>query len=183
MHVFQARHHGVTPEFHPVSGGIQVLLAARKANSQILSFTGMGKSRHRAISHILSVVMMTLITVSMASVVMLWGLNEVAVSRDSFSASIRSRMERAQERIVIEDVHFTSASTATVYVRNTGAIRVVVDVIYVDHIAYSVNKTSIGVRSYSSLSISGLALTSGTTYPVSVATTRGTIASGSHTYQ
>jgi len=136
----------------------------------------------RAISYILSVVMMTLITTSLAGVVLVWGLNQVSTSRDSFSAAIRARMERAQERIVIEDVSFPSSSSATVYVRNSGGIRVVVDVIYVDHVAYTVTKTSIGVKEVAPVTVTGLSLTLGTTYTISAATTRGTTATGSFTY-
>lgn len=136
---------------------------------------GMRRRQRRAISYILSVVMMTLITTSMATVVLLWGLNEVGTSRDTFSSAIRARMERAQERLTVEDVYFDGSNTLTVYVRNTGGIQIVVDVVYIDHVAYTVTKTSIGVRELASITVT-VSLTSGQTYLITVATTRGSTA-------
>ncbi len=141
----------------------------------------MGRRRSRAISYILSVIMMTLVTTSLAGVVLLWGLTEVGSSRNSFSSAIRARMERAQERLVVEDVYFSSSSAATVYVRNIGSIQIVVDVVYVNHTAYAVTKTSIGVGALQSVSVTGLSLTSAT-YPITVATTRGSTSTGYWTY-
>ncbi|MBI4257465.1 MAG: hypothetical protein HY619_00780, partial [Thaumarchaeota archaeon] len=102
--------------------------------------------RKKAISYVLSVVMMTLVTTSLAAVVLLWGLNEVSTSRNSFSLAIRSRMERVQERITVENVEFNGPDSLTVHVRNSGAIQIVVDKVYVNRVGCSVGQTSIAIN-------------------------------------
>ncbi|MCL4436101.1 MAG: hypothetical protein M1387_05250 [Thaumarchaeota archaeon] len=147
----------------------------------------MRRKQRRALSYILSVVIMTLITTSMAGVVLLWGLNEVGTSRDSFSSSIRSRTERVQERLVVEDVYFVDSTHLKVYVRNTGAIQIVVDEVYVNHQAGTIaSKLSLGVQSsgyvYVDVSSTSVSLIDGQTYTINVATTRGSTVSGSWKY-
>ena len=140
----------------------------------------MRRRPRKALSYILSVVIMTLITTSMAGVVLLWGLNEVGTSRDSFSSSIRSRMERAQERLVVEDVYFVNfvngSNTLSVSVRNVGSIRIVADVVYVNHTLNLIpNKLSLGVRERATINITNPQplLGADDLVIITVATTRG----------
>ncbi len=142
----------------------------------------MRRRQRRALSYILSVVIMTLVTTSMAGVVLLWGLNEVGTSRDSFSSAIRSRMERTQERLVVEDAYFDTANdTLRISVRNVGSIRIVADVVYVNHtLALIPNKLSLGVRERATINITVTEipdldfLDTGDLALITVATTRGT---------
>lgn len=141
----------------------------------------MRRRHRRALSYILSVVVMTLITTSMAGVVLLWGMTEVGTSRDSFSSAIRSRMERAQERLVVEDAHFDSVSnTLRVSIRNVGSIGIVADVVYVNHTLNLIpNKLSLGVRERATINITNpnpSGMTSGDLALITVATTRGSSA-------
>ncbi len=143
---------------------------------------GKMRRRRRALSYILSVVIMILITTSLATVVLLWGLNEVSTSRASFSSSIRARTERVQERFVVEDVYYdTVNSRLVVYVRNTGGIQIVVDQVYVDHVAYTTAKTSLGVQEMKPVYVTGGVPSSGTR-TVNVATTRGSTVADYWTY-
>ncbi|MBI2184359.1 MAG: hypothetical protein HYU39_05305 [Thaumarchaeota archaeon] len=149
------------------------------------------RRKNKAISYILSVIMMTLVTTSLSAVVLLWGLNEVSTSRNSFSSAIRARMERVQERIVVEDVFLdVIGSTLVVHVRNAGGIQIVVDRVYVNHQSATITlvnnqagtKLSLGVSSYGNVTAtSPVTLSSGTTYTVTVATTRGSTATGQWT--
>lgn len=155
--------------------------------------SGKMRRRRRALSYILSVVIMILITTSLATVVLLWGLNEVSTSRSSFSSSIRARTDRVQEHFTVEDVRFNSTHLR-VYLRNTGAIQIVVDQVYVNHqvgtIASSSSssggtKLSLGVQALGWVDVarpSAVTLTSGQTYTVNVATTRGSTVAEYWTY-
>lgn len=147
----------------------------------------MGKGRQRkAISYILSVVLMTVVTTSLASVALLWALGQVSTSQGDFSSIINARIARVQERVVIEDVWFLNSTAVRIYVRNVGGIGIVIDTAYIDHrqiTTQSPTKLTLGINQQSSIVvIAAQTLSSGTTYTITVATTRGSTATGSHTY-
>lgn len=149
------------------------------------SMVGSSSHSQRGISYIISVLIMTLVTLSLASTVLFWSFGQVAESQSVFTSAINARIARAQERIVIENVKFTSGTQLTVYVRNVGAIGVVVDAVYVNQQAATVSsKVSLAIQTSGGVTatVSGITLTSGTTYTIAVATTRGTVNVGTFTY-
>lgn len=100
-------------------------------------------------------------------------------------------MDRAQERLTIEDVNFTSPTTATVYVRNVGGIQIVVDQIYIDHIQGTItqvktsgstfssgSKLSLPMRGLGAVQISFTAPSCSGARTVTAATSRGSTATG-----
>jgi FlaG/FlaF family flagellin (archaellin) len=144
------------------------------------------RRQRRAISYILSVILMTVVTTSLASVTLLWALGQVSISQSDFSGAINARAARIQERIVIEDVRFINSTAIRIYIRNVGGIGVVMDTAYIDHrqiSSQSPTKLSLGINQQNYVDvITAQTLSSGTTYRVTVATTRGSTATGSHTY-
>lgn len=136
----------------------------------------------RAISHILSVMMMTLITTALSTTVLYWGLTEIGESRTTLSGAMESRMDRIKQSIVIEDVKRISDTSIRIYVRNIGAVHVIIDTVYVNHTAatsLSPEKLSLAVQEVSymdavfSLSDFPDGFSAGTTQLVRVPTTRG----------
>jgi hypothetical protein len=128
---------------------------------------------------------MTLVTLSLASTVLFWSFGQVAESQSVFTSAINARIARAQERIVIENVKFTSSTQLTVYVRNAGAIGVVIDAVYVNQTAttgLSPTKLSLPIQVSGGITATISGLRAGTTYTISVATTRGTTYVGTFTY-
>jgi hypothetical protein len=142
---------------------------------------------------------MTFVTVSMASVVLVWSIGQVSESQNVFSSAINARVERAMERFVIEDVQFLSAGASLttpavtcpagsngcllVYIRNVGSIQLVVDAAYInnqlaDQSTYSSSsnspKLSLGMQQLGYIFVrSPLTLSVGTTYQIASASTRG----------
>lgn len=89
-------------------------------------------------------------------------------------------MDRAQERLTIEDVNFTSPSTATVYIRNIGAIQIVVDQVYIDHSQGTItgSKLSLPIRGLGAVQVTFSAPACSGARTVTVATSRGSTATG-----
>lgn len=145
--------------------------------------------RHKinGLSYILSVVMMTLVIASLSSVVLLWGIGQVNESQSSYSLAIDARKDRAQERLVVENVNFISIGDGEVIVsvRNIGKVQIVIDQIYANHTILMISsKLVLGVQKNGNItatfdSISPLA--EGTYYFI-VATSRGTTYADYYTY-
>ncbi|MFC1753993.1 hypothetical protein ACFL96_11485 [Thermoproteota archaeon] len=109
----------------------------------------MRKRRHSGLSYILSVVMMTLVTASLASVVLLWGIGQVNESQSNYGLAIDARKDKAQERLVIENVEFnaTGINETRIFVRNVGKVQIVIDQVYVNHTILNLqNKVVLGVQ-------------------------------------
>lgn len=139
----------------------------------------MRRNNVKGLSYILSVIMMTLVIVSLSSVVLLWGLGQVNESQSSYSLAIDARKDRAQERLVVENINFVANGDGEVIVsvRNVGKVQIVIDKIYANHtILNTTSKLVLGVQKNGNItatfdSISPLA--EGTYYFI-VATSRGT---------
>lgn len=139
------------------------------------------RNRRRGLSYILSVVMMTLVTTSLASVVLLWGLGQVSESQNSFGLTIRARIDKTQERMVVEDVRFIDNNTATISLRNIGKVQIVIDQIYANHTALQVpSKLVLGVQQNGNITATS-SFNAGIYYIV-VATSRGTTYEDYQTY-
>ncbi|MFQ6134556.1 MAG: hypothetical protein ACE5KU_01920 [Nitrososphaerales archaeon] len=138
----------------------------------------------RGLSYILSVVMMTLVTTSLASVVLLWGLGQVNESQSSFGLAIRARIDKTQERLVVENVEFVDNRTITVSMRNVGKVQIVIDQIYANHTALSLtpSKLVLGVQQNGNITATSSSdFVYGPLYVV-VATSRGTTYADYYTY-
>ncbi len=141
----------------------------------------------RAISYILSVMMMTLIITAISTTVLYWGLTEIGESRSALSGAMGTRMDRIKQSIVIEDVKRIDDTTLRIYIRNTGAVHAIIDTVYVNHTAatsLSPEKLSIAVQGVSyvdavfSLDDFPDGFSAGTNQLVKVPTTRGVSDSG-----
>lgn len=144
--------------------------------------------RRRGISYILSVIMMTLVMTALSASFLFWGLDQVGQSRAQFASSVRTRIDRIQERIVVEDASMLNARTLRVYVRNVGATQVVIDQMYVDRQAVTLANAKGGGAGSTRLSLAiqetnfvdvtipaGIAdLAVGQSHLLRVATNRGT---------
>ncbi len=128
--------------------------------------------------------MMTLVTTSLASVVLFWGLGQVSESQDSFGLAMRARTEKTQERLVVEDVRFVDNQTIAVSVRNVGKVQIVVDQIYANHTALSLNPTKLvlGVKQNGNITVTSVSPFSTGTFYIVVATSRGTTYADYYTY-
>lgn len=138
--------------------------------------------RKRALSYILSVVMMTLVTTSLATSVLLWGLTQVAESRTTLSSAVKARMERMQEGFVVEDVKMINTTSLRIYVRNNGARQLVIDQAYMNHTAANTitaqgggARLSLAVREvgFVDAKFSSASFALGSTVLIRVTTTRG----------
>lgn len=149
----------------------------------MFSWTQVRRTTHRrGISYILSVVIMTLVISTMATSVLVWGLAQITETRTALSSAVQARIERLQQSLVVEDAQMINSTTLKVYIRNTGAVQIVVDQLYVNHTAatalsparLSLSVKSIGVL-YAKFSASDLpsGFSSGATVLVRVSTTRG----------
>ncbi len=127
---------------------------------------------------------MTLVTTSLASVVLFWGLGQVSESQDSFGLAMRARTEKTQERLVVEDVRFVDNQTIAVSVRNVGKVQIVVDQIYANHTALSLNPTKLvlGVKQNGNITVTSASPFSTGTFYIVVATSRGTTYEDNYTY-
>ncbi len=140
----------------------------------------MQKQRNRGLSYILSVVMMTLVISSLASVVLIWGIGQVNESQNSYSLAIDARKYKAQERLVIENINFTTVNNDgnfNVTLRNVGKVQIVIDKVYANHTSLSTDppKIVLGVQEIGSIvaHVSSSPPSSGVYY-ILVATSRGT---------
>lgn len=140
----------------------------------------MRKQKNRGLSYILSVVMMTLVISSLASVVLIWGIGQVNESQSSYSLAIDARKYKAQERLVIENVNFTTINVDgkfNVTVRNVGKVQIVIDKVYANHTSLSTDppKIVLGVQEIGSIvaHVSDSPPPNGVYYVI-VATSRGT---------
>jgi len=82
--------------------------------------------------------MMTLVITALASVVLTWGLGSISSSRAALTGAVNARINRVQEGLVVEDVQLLDATHLRVWVRNTGAIQIVIDQAYVNNAQSSV---------------------------------------------
>ncbi len=135
-----------------------------------------------AVSYVLSVLLMTLVTTSLGTVVLLWSISEVTTSQNTFGMAMRARVEKAQERLIVENVGYSSIDDTllTVYVRNVGAVSLVVDAAYVNKRQCTLNVTqTLGVGELQAfLLTSPVALSSDTSHYVVIATQRGSTVAG-----
>ena len=146
----------------------------------------MPKSNNRrkvlGVSYILSVLVMTVVTVSLSSVVLFWALRTVDESQTGFTLDVQARMDRSRERMVVETVQFVDTTTVKIFVRNVGNIQFIVDQIYIDNQQATIDQVngSPGSRLGVSIQKSGnveitspFTLAPGTSYSITVATSRG----------
>ncbi len=138
----------------------------------------------RGLSYILSVVMMTLVTTSLASVVLLWGMGQVSESQASFGLAIRARIDKTQERMLIENIEFVDNRTITVSMRNVGKAQITVDQIYADHVTLSLAPTKLvlGVQQNGNITATASSDFSYGAIYIVVATSRGTTYADYYTY-
>jgi len=163
-------------------------------------------TKRRGISYILSVAVMTFVTVAMASVVLYWSIGQVSQSQNVFGSAINARINQAMERFAVEDVQFvahgaggctaavdpSSNGCVQVYVRDVGTTQVVVDAVYVNNqLSTQANyvtssgstKLSVGSQQVGYVIVGGpISLTAGTTYSITVGSTRGNTVAVSQTY-
>jgi len=144
------------------------------------------RSRRGALSYILSVIMMALVTTSLATVVLLWGLGQVSESQSSFESAIRARIDKAQERILVEDVEVIDSTTVRISVRNVGKVMFTVDKVYINHTSVNVpSRLTLGVRELGRINATTIGLFNllpDHTYSFVVSTTRGTTYAGYFKY-
>lgn len=134
------------------------------------------------VSYILSVLVMTVVTVSLSSVVLFWALRTVDETQAGFTLDVQSRMDRARERMLVENVKFVNSTHITIHVRNVGNVQLIVDQVYIDNVAgtieaaggLSISRLGLSIQRAGNVTIaSPFTLVEGTTYTISVATTRG----------
>ena len=134
------------------------------------------KPKTRGISYIFSVMLMTLVIVSLATAVLIWGMGVVSSSQSAYGIVFEQKIERVKERLVIEDVLFnTTAQKIRIYVRNIGAVPIIVDHVYVDNQLATVSsplKLGIGEGGYLEVT-PPFTISSGEVYTIKVATQRG----------
>ena len=97
--------------------------------------------------------MVALVMIAMSTTLLFWGLDQVGQSRAQLNSAVRARTDRVQERIITEDVARLNSTTLRVYVRNVGAIQVVIDQIYIDHQAGTLTNAKGGGSSATRLSL------------------------------
>ncbi|MCH8022992.1 MAG: hypothetical protein IH932_04535 [Thaumarchaeota archaeon] len=134
------------------------------------------------VSYILSVLVMTVVTVSLSSVVLFWALRTVDETQAGFTLDVQARMDRSRERMLIENVAFLNSTHITIYVRNVGNVQLIVDQVYIDNLAgtieaaggLSVSRLGLSIQRAGNVTIaSPVTLVPGNTYSISVATSRG----------
>ena len=93
------------------------------------------KRGKHGVSYIFSVMLMTLVISSLAATVLLWGMGMISENQSAYSAVFQSKIDRAKERVVVEDVRFKieDPQRIYIYVRNIGLINLTVDHVYVNH--------------------------------------------------
>ena len=126
---------------------------------------------------------MTVVTVSLSSVVLFWTLRTVDETQAGFTLDVQARMDRISERMVVETVQFdVDGTTVTIFVRNVGNIQFIVDQIYIDNQQATIDlvngapgsRLGVSIQKSGKVEItSPFTLTAGTSYSITVATTRG----------
>ena len=125
---------------------------------------------------------MTVVTVSLSSVVLFWALRTVDESQTGFTLDVQARMDRSRERMLVENVKFVNSTHITVYVRNVGTVQFIVDQVYIDNVAGTIeaaggvpiSRLGLSIQRAGNVTLaSPFTLVEGTTYTISVATTRG----------
>ena len=139
------------------------------------------KPKNRGISYIFSVMLMTLVIVSLATAVLLWGMGVVSSSQSAYSAVFQQKIERVKERLVVEDVMFNiTEQKIRIYVRNIGAVPIVIDHVYINNQLATVSsslKLGIGEGGYLEVT-PPFTISSGEVYTIKVATQRGKTVTG-----
>ena len=139
------------------------------------------KPKSRGISYIFSVMLMTLVIVSLATAVLLWGMGVVSSSQSAYSAVFQQKIERVKERLVVEDVMFNiTEQKIRIYVRNIGAVPIVIDHVYINNQLATVSsslKLGIGEGGYLEVT-PPFTISSGEVYTIKVATQRGKTVTG-----
>ncbi len=133
----------------------------------------------RAISYIMSVMLMTLIIAGLSFGVYLWATGEISTVRDLITGAMDAKIQMLKESMVVEHVAFgvdgDHVDNITVTVRNVGEVPIKIDSIYVNHTRYEISPpVTINPGKFEDLTVtfpSPLPLSSA--YEVTVPTTRG----------
>jgi len=130
------------------------------------------------LSYIVAVLVMILVTSSLAATLLMWGMNAIGVGQARFTSAVNARDARYREIVAIEDVRFESSSL-TVHIRNGGISPLVVDKIYVNHTLTDSPRLTLGSGGTGSLTAKPpFTLTVNDTYLIRVVTAHGATASG-----
>jgi len=125
--------------------------------------------------------LMTLVIVSLATAVLLWGMGVISSSQSAYSAVFQQKIERVKERLVVEDVMFNiTEQKIRIYVRNIGAVPIVIDHVYINNQLATVSsslKLGIGEGGYLEVT-PPFTISSGEVYTIKVATQRGKTVTG-----
>jgi len=142
----------------------------------------MGEARRRmGISPIIATLLLIVIAVASATLAYIWIISYQGTLSQQASAP------QLQEKIKIEALEYSS-DTLTVYVRNIGDVDVTIASAYIiapDGTSIAMNETTTPASpgTLVSVEISGVTLSSGTTYTVKVVTRYGTEATYTWTYK
>jgi len=134
----------------------------------------------RGVSHIISVLLVTVMTVAMSVSVFVWAVNLVGQYQGSYGILFSKNVDKLKECFVIEDVWFVDDDNITIYVKNVGEIPIKVVSVYVNHapVTTSPSSQTIGIGEHKKLRVVDQSWTSGQTYHITIVTERGNTISG-----
>lgn len=129
----------------------------------------------RGVSHIISVLLVTVMTVALSVSVLVWSVNLVGQYQGSYGIQFSQTIDKLRECFVIEDVWFVDEDNITIYVKNVGDISIKVVSVYVNYVPVTTSPSSqtIGIGEHEKLCVVDQSWTSGQTYPITIVTERG----------
>jgi len=132
-------------------------------------------SCRRGISHIISVVLVTVMTLSLAVPVLMWSTNLISGYQSSYGNIFSRNIDKLQESFIVEDVWFVAQNNITVYVKNVGEVTIKVVNVYVDNTPRTTSPTTkiININGHDKLCVTDKSWISGETYVITIVTERG----------
>lgn len=126
---------------------------------------------------------MLLITSALSGFVLIWGINSITSSNQSYSSSLKAQNDRFGEILIIEDAAFLSDISVNIFLRNAGSELLVVDKIYVNSTVFNSSRITLGGQGNGNVSANYMGIepdffSIGESYQITVVTSRGVKASG-----
>jgi len=133
----------------------------------------------RGVSHIISVLLVTVMTLALSVSVFVWAVNLVGQYQGSYGILFSQNVDKLKECFVIEDIWFVEEDNITIYVKNVGEISIKVVSVYVNYVPVTTSPSSqtIGIGKHEKLCVIDQSWTSGQTYHITIVTERGNIVS------